>query len=573
MSMTGPSSPLRGIGVSAGMCWGKTLRYETELEEVPQERAADREAELRRVTEAWAQVESDLQSCYEAAAQRELTEADVFLAHLMLLTDESSLLLPIQERIRTEGWTAPWAAQCQFDQIIRKMASGADAYLRERAADMEDLKEQVLRRMLGREKTAISALGDDVILVARDLAPSDTIRMDLNHVKGVVCEAGGVTSHTALLARSMGIPAVMGCTDVMERVSNGQTLLVDGDTGDVFPSPPEEMLRAQEERRRMIEKERQALEKLRGRATVTADGRPMHIYANIARPEEAERALAGDCEGVGLFRSEFLYLGRQDLPDEEEQYRAYASVLETMAGRPVTIRTLDVGGDKEFPLLGAEKEDNPFLGFRAIRLCLERRDIFLTQLRALYRASACGNLRIMFPMIATMEELRAAKACAAEARRQLKAEGVSFQADVPLGMMMEIPSAAVMAEWFAKEADFFSIGTNDLIQYTMAADRGNAKVANLYTPFQPAVICLIQNVIRAAKAAGIDCCLCGGAAEDMKFLPTLVAMEIPGISVSPPNALRLRQQILGLSAEEGARLLGRMAGACTVAETCGGEYR
>lgn len=560
------SPSLRGIGVSPGVCLGAAMRYENEELTVVMERTEDTEAQQRLITETWKRTEAELRRSYEIASARAQSEADVFFAHIMLLTDEASLISPIRAMVAKEKCSAPWAVRSQFKRIIKKMISGTNEYLQERVSDMKDLEEQILRCMLGKPKTNLGSLSSDVILIARDLTPSDTIRMDLKHIKGVVCEEGGVTSHTALLARAMGIPAVMGCAGILDAAVDGQTLLLDGETGIVCFSPEARDIEYMDRRHREEETERIELERFRGRRTLTGDGRRMRIYANIARPEECVRAVQGDCEGVGLFRSEFLYLDRDTLPSEEEQYQAYSAALQSLGGRSVTIRTLDVGGDKELPLLERRKEANPFLGHRAIRLCLDERELFLTQLRALYRASVHGELKIMFPMIATLEELREAKDCAAEAMRQLTQKGVPYRGDVPLGMMVEIPSAAVMADHFAKEADFFSIGTNDLIQYTMAADRGNPKVVGLYTPFQPAVLRLLRITIIAAQRFGIECCLCGGAAEDGDFLPVLAGMGLDSISVSPPNILRLRKMLSEISADEIALAQKTVFGAKTVDE-------
>ena len=553
---------LHGLGVSAGICLGTVMRYDTEPLHVSLEQVQDRQSQLELVERAWEAVQQRLQNSYEEAAGRDLKEADVFLAHLLLLTDDSALLDPIRAQIREKQWSAAWAVQTQFDLVIGEMEQSAVPYMRERCLDMRDLQDQVLRHILNRPRADLGRLEEDVVLVTKELTPSDTIRMDQNHVKGIVCQEGGNTSHTALLARAMGIPAVMGCSGILDRGENGQSIFLDGETGEVLLSPGQAEREVWQRRKAELEARRRELEAFRDKPAVTRGGRTVKVCANVARPEECARAAAEGCDGVGLFRSEFLYLGRTDLPDEEEQYQAYAAALEALPGASVTIRTLDVGGDKELPGLLTDTEANPFLGCRAIRLCLRERQLFLTQLRALYRASVHGKLRIMFPMIATLEELRDAKACAAQARKQLEAEGAAFCPDVPLGMMVEVPSAALMPEVFAREADFFSIGTNDLVQYVLAADRGNPAVARLYSPFQPAVLRLLDRIIRSAKAEGIPCCLCGGAAEDPEFLPLLVGMGLEEISVSIHNILNARRTVCLLddeAAEKRAReaLCGR----------------
>ncbi|MEA4932371.1 MAG: phosphoenolpyruvate--protein phosphotransferase, partial [Lawsonibacter sp.] len=503
---------LKGIGVSKGIGRAPALCYVPCTAEIPAGPAADRAAEAAALRRAVDAAIDENQGLYQAALKRAgETEADIFAAHNMILEDEDSFFLPAQELIADEGVNAAAAAARVLDEIAGMMVTVEDAHLRERAADFRDVRDQVIRHILGLHSVDLSALEKNVILVAVDLSPSDTIRMDVAHIEGIICQEGGKTSHTAILAKAMGIPAIMGCARVLDQVSDGEIVLMDGVSGEVVCAPDEACCREFERRAAELETLRQQQEQYRGRASVTVDGHRVKVCANIASPLECSAAVEQDCEGVGLFRSEFLFMDRDTLPDEEEQYEVYRKTLELAAGRAVTFRTLDAGGDKKLPLL-TEHEENPFLGYRAIRICLAEPDMFKTQLRALYRASAYGRLRIMFPMISSIEELREAKQIAAQIRAELKAEGVPFDEKVPVGIMVEIPSTAVAADLFARECDFFSIGTNDLVQYTVAVDRGNKKIERLYTHYHPAVLRLIQNTIRAAHNARIHCCMCGEAA-------------------------------------------------------------
>jgi phosphotransferase system enzyme I (PtsI) len=393
-------------------------------------------------------------------------------------------------------------------------------------------------------------ISEEVIIIAEDLTPSDTAQLNRQYVKGFTTDIGGRTSHSAIMARSLEIPAVVGTKTVTADIENGVLVILDGLAGTVIVDPSADMVKEYEEKKAAYEAQKAEWAKLVNERTVSKDGEHVELAANIGTPEDVKGVLENGGEGVGLYRTEFLYMGRTQLPTEDEQFDSYKAVLERMEGKPVVVRTLDIGGDKELPYLDLPKEMNPFLGFRAIRLCLEEQDIFRTQLRALLRASTFGNLKIMFPMIATLGEFRQAKAILLEEKAKLQAEGVVVSETIELGIMVEIPSTAVMADQFAKEVDFFSIGTNDLIQYTMAADRMNERVSYLYQPYNPAILRLVKMVIDAAHKEGKWAGMCGEMAGDEIAIPILLGLGLDEFSMSASSILQARSQILKLSKEE-----------------------
>lgn len=422
--------------------------------------------------------------------------------------------------------------------------------MKERAADIRDVSKRVLAYLLGLDFSSPSHQEEDIILVAEDLTPSDTAQLDRRYVKGFVTDIGGRTSHSAIMARSLEIPAVVGTKSITQEINASVTLIVDGMKGVVIIDPSEEEIEGYQKKKIEYESQMAELSKLVGAATLTKDGHHVELAANIGSPQDVKGVLENGAEGIGLFRSEFLYMGRDDFPNEEEQFLAYKQVVEQMGQKPVVIRTLDIGGDKQLSYLELPNELNPFLGFRAIRLCLEQQEVFKTQLRALLRASAFGNLKIMFPMIATLEEFRQAKEILLEEKRALLTSGVAVSDQLEVGIMIEIPSAALIADQFAKEVDFFSIGTNDLIQYTMAADRMNERVAYLYQPYHPAILRLIERVIQAAHAEGKWVGMCGEMAGDQTAIPILLGLGLDEFSMSASSILPARNQILHLSKEE-----------------------
>ena len=523
------------------------------------------EAEKTRFRVAHTAAVEETQALLESTkASNGAGQAEILDAQLTLLQDEYSVVEPILEKIGDERCNAAHAADSVLSEIAAMFAQADDEYLSQRAADVKDIRERLLLHILEQERVHFDALPEDTILVAAELTPSDTIRLDLRHIAGIATETGGYNSHTGIITRNLGIPAVSGLEFDLDAIEDGTCAIVDGETGRFTLSPSEAerqvFLREREELARVVSN----LEQYRTRKSCTADGVEGCICANIGTPADAMDAMQKGAEGIGLMRSEFLYMDHEGLPDEETQFAAYREVLETMAGRPVIVRTLDIGGDKDLPALALPKEDNPFLGFRAIRLCLQRKDLFRVQLRALLRASVYGNLHIMFPMISSLEELREAKAMLAQAREELLAEGVCV-APVKVGIMIEIPSAALLADCLAKEVDFFSIGTNDLIQYTLAAERGNASVEYLYTPYQPAVLRLIAMAAKAAEDNGIFCGMCGEAAADPALLPVFWGMGIHELSMSAGSITRARM-VLASCDDHACRELVHKVLACTSSE-------
>ena len=523
------------------------------------------EAEKTRFRVAHTAAVEETQALLESTkASNGAGQAEILDAQLTLLQDEYSVVEPILEKIGDERCNAAHAADSVLSEIAAMFAQADDEYLSQRAADVKDTSERLLLHTLEQERVHFDALPEDTILVAAELTPSDTIRLDLRHIAGIATETGGYYSHTGIITRNLGIPAVSGLEFDLDAIEDGTCAVVDGETGRFTLSPSEAerqvFLREREELARVVSN----LEQYRTRKSCTADGVEGCICANIGTPADAMDAMQKGAEGIGLMRSEFLYMDHEGLPDEETQFAEYREVLETMAGRPVIVRTLDIGGDKDLPALALPKEDNPFLGFRAIRLCLQRKDLFRVQLRALLRASVYGNLHIMFPMISSLEELREAKAMLAQAREELLAEGVCV-APVKVGIMIEIPSAALLADCLAKEVDFFSIGTNDLIQYTLAAERGNASVEYLYTPYQPAVLRLIAMAAKAAEDNGIFCGMCGEAAADPALLPVFWGMGIHELSMSAGSITRARM-VLASCDDHACRELVHKVLACTSSE-------
>jgi phosphotransferase system enzyme I (PtsI) len=423
-------------------------------------------------------------------------------------------------------------------------------YMRERAADIKDVTKRLLANIKGIRLADPSLIDEEVIIIAEDLTPSDTAQLDKKYVKGFITEIGGRTSHSAIMARSLEIPAVVGVGALLDKVEEGEMILLDGLEGDIIINPTKEELASYAEKSAEYETKKAEWAKLKDAKTISKDGHHFELGANIGSPEDLDGVLRNGGEGIGLFRTEFLYMGKNNFPTEEEQYLVYKEVLERMEGKPVVVRTLDIGGDKELPYLDMPKELNPFLGYRAIRLCLDRVEIFKVQLRALLRASVYGNLKVMFPMIATVNEFVKAKAILKEVERDLRAEGKEVSHDYEVGMMVEIPAAAILADQFAKVSDFFSIGTNDLIQYSFAADRMNETVGYLYQPYNPSLLRLIKMVIDAAHKEGKWAGMCGEVAGDTTAIPLLVGLGLDEFSMSATNILESRSLISKLDKKE-----------------------
>ncbi|ANB46191.1 MULTISPECIES: phosphoenolpyruvate--protein phosphotransferase [Bacillus] len=541
---------LKGIGASAGIAIAKAYRLEEPDLTVEKKNIADAAAEVSRFDEAIVRSKEELEKIKEHAL-KELGQdkADIFSAHLLVLSDPE-LLNPVKEKISTDSVNAEFALKETASMFVTMFESMDNEYMKERAADIRDVTKRVTGHLLGVEIPNPSMISEEVVIVAEDLTPSDTAQLNRQFVKGFTTDIGGRTSHSAIMARSLEIPAVVGTKAATGTIENGVTVIVDGIDGDVIIDPSSETLQKYEEKHSAYLAQKAEWAKLVNEPTVSKDGHHVELAANIGTPDDVKGVLENGGEAVGLYRTEFLYMGRDQLPTEDEQFDAYKTVLERMEGKSVVVRTLDIGGDKELPYLQLPKEMNPFLGYRAIRLCLEEQEIFRTQLRALLRASTYGNLKIMFPMIATVNEFKQAKAILLEEKEKLVEAGVAVSDDIEVGMMVEIPSTAVIADQFAAEVDFFSIGTNDLIQYTMAADRMNERVAYLYQPYNPAILRLITLVIEAAHKEGKWVGMCGEMAGDEIAIPILLGLGLDEFSMSATSILPARTQISKLSKKE-----------------------
>lgn len=541
---------LQGIAASSGIAIAKAYRLVEPNLSFEKSVIDNAENEISRFQEALSKSKNELDAIREKA-NKELgaDKAAIFEAHLLVLSDPE-LIAPIEDKIKTESVNAEFALKETTDMFITMFESMDNEYMRERAADIRDVTKRVLAHLLGVHLANPSMISEEVVVVAEDLTPSDTAQLNRQFVKGFTTDIGGRTSHSAIMARSLEIPAVVGTKKATEEIQNGDLVIVDGLKGEIHINPTPEVVASYEKTAAQYEEQKAEWAKLVNEKTVSADGVHVELAANIGTPNDLEGVINNGGEAVGLYRTEFLYMGRDQLPTEDEQFESYKAVLEGMKGKPVVVRTLDIGGDKELPYLDLPKEMNPFLGFRAIRLCLEEQDIFRTQLRALLRASSYGNLKIMFPMIATLNEFRAAKAFLEEEKANLIASGTKVADKIELGIMVEIPSTAVLADQFAKEVDFFSIGTNDLIQYTMAADRMNERVSYLYQPYNPSILRLIKMVIDAAHKEGKWAGMCGEMAGDETAIPLLLGLGLDEFSMSATSILKARSQILHLSKTE-----------------------
>jgi phosphoenolpyruvate-protein phosphotransferase (PTS system enzyme I) len=524
------------------------------------------EEEVSRFRSAVEQAKEELEAIRDHAKEH-LGEdkADIFEAHILVLSDPE-LLTAIEDKISSESVNAEFALKEVSDMFVTMFEQMDNAYMKERAADIRDVTKRVLSHLLGVQLPNPSLISEEVIIIAEDLAPSDTAQLNKTYVKAFTTDIGGKTSHTAIMARSMEIPAVVGTKTATKEIEHGDLVIVDGIKGEVHVNPTPEVVEKYKKEQAAYEEQKKEWAKLLHEKSISADGHQVELAANIGTPDDLEGVINNGAEGIGLFRTEFLYMGRTELPSEEEQFEAYKTVLEKMEGKPVVVRTIDIGGDKELPYLNLPKEMNPFLGFRAIRLCLEEQEMFRTQLRALLRASVYGNLKIMFPMIATLDELRQAKAILSQEKEKLVSEGVQVAEQIEVGMMVEIPSTAVIADQFAKEVDFFSIGTNDLIQYTFAADRMNERISYLYQPYHPAILRLVKMVIDAAHKEGKWVGMCGEMAGDETAIPILLGLGLDEFSMSATSVLKARSQIRQLNKAEMQQLANNVLQLATTDE-------
>jgi phosphotransferase system enzyme I (PtsI) len=522
---------LRGIGVSEGIVTGPARVVENirlEVGEAKDEIPLERKLQILR--DAIDRTKADIQQTYERTRATNPKEAEIFEAHILFLEDPT-LLDEIGSMLR-EGYGVAYSVQRCFEKGAEQMEQLEDGYLRERAGDVRDVSDSLIRTILNKPRTSLAHLPEPSIIVANDLTPSDTAHFDRTNVLGFVTEKGGVTSHTAILAEALGIPAIVGVKDVLREIHDRDELIIDGHEGLVVVEPSQEVRQVYVTRRRQLEEDAAELRECASLPGATKDGRTVEVAANIGSPKDVDTALKMGADGVGLYRTEFLFLDRDSPPTEDEQFEAYRVVLERFNGKPVVFRTLDIGGDKEVPYLNLPKELNPSLGVRAIRLCLSTGDLFRTQLRAILRASAYGKARIMYPMIAVKEEILQANAVLEEVRKELEVSKAAFDKGIEVGIMVEIPSAALNAEELADYVDFFSIGTNDLTQYTFAADRTNERLSYLYQPLNSAVLGLIKMTVDASHKKGKWTGVCGELAGNPEAIPILVTMGVDELSMS-----------------------------------------
>lgn len=531
---------LKGVNASEGIGIGKIMLIEEVSLDYEKKQITDTQAEIdryRKVFDAYCEkTEKQAENIKNTIGEK---EADIILGHLLMLKDPA-MSSSIEGNI-SSGCCAEDAVAQVCDMFIGVFSMADDELTKQRASDVEDIKNGLITMLLGKEEVDIASAPSGTVLVAKDLTPSMTSCIVKENIVGIVTEVGGKTSHSAILARAMEIPAVLSVPNVMETFENGQEIIVDGSHGEVIENPSDGEIAIYREKTIEYKKEKEELKKFIGKETVTADGVKVELCCNIGKPDDADAVLSKDGEGVGLFRTEFLYMDSSSIPTEEEQFEAYKKTVLKLGDKPLIIRTLDVGGDKDIPYLGLSKEDNPFMGFRAVRYCLHREDVYKPQLRALLRASAFGNIKIMIPLVTCIDEVREVKAMIENIKAELDSENIAYNKDIQVGIMVETPAASLIADLLAEEADFFSIGTNDLTGYTMAVDRGNADVAYLYSAFQPAVLRSIKKIIEDGKDIMVG--MCGEAAADPLLIPLLLAFGLDEFSVSATSVLKTRKII------------------------------
>ena len=532
---------LKGIGASQGFGIGKAVVIKDISLDWSSVKYVDSEHQKERLRSAVAKFSEETKAlASELKKNAGEKEAEILEGHIVMLEDP--FMLSQMEEAIDNGSVAEAAADSVCSMFIDMFSGVDDELTRQRASDVKDIKDSLLRLLLGIKSVDISSVPKGSVLIAKDFTPSMTSQINKENVSAIITEVGGVTSHSAILARAIGIPAVLSVVNAVDKISDGDMLIADGFKGKVFTDPTEAELKEYRDKQAAYLREKESLNEYFSMETVTKSGVKKRVYGNIGKAEDAQNVIQNGGEGIGLFRTEFLFMDRAALPTEQEQYEAYSTVAKTMDGKEVIIRTLDIGGDKAIDYLKIEKEDNPFLGHRAVRYCLDNPQIFKTQLRAILRAAVFGDIKVMLPLVTTLDEIRRTKALIEECKDELKNEGLRF-ADIPVGVMIETPSAAIISDLLAKEAAFFSIGTNDLTGYTMAVDRGNAAVSELYDPTQPAVLRLIEATVKNAKKAGIPVGMCGEAAADPRLIPKLCEWGLDEFSVTPSSILQTRKNI------------------------------
>lgn len=554
---------LKGIAASDGIAAAKAYMLVQPDLSFSETSIDDPEAEIKRLDDAVEASKSELELIKQKATENlGEEEAQVFEAHLTILADPE-LLGQIKDKVKNDKVNAEAALKSVTDMFIEMFEAMTDnAYMQERAGDIRDVTKRIMSHLLGVTLPNPALIQEEVVIVAHDLTPSDTAQLDRNYVKGFITDIGGRTSHSAIMSRTLEIPAVVGSGSATTDIQEGEMVIIDGINGDALVNPTDAELADYKQKAAEFAAQKEEWARLKDAKSVSADGKEVLLGANIGTPDDVLGANDNGAEAVGLFRSEFLYMNSNELPTEDEQYEAYKAALEGMSGKQVVVRTMDIGGDKELPYLPLPEEQNPFLGYRAIRICLDRQDIFRTQLRALLRASKYGRLAIMFPMIATVQEFKDAKAIFEEEKANLVASGVEVSDDIQVGMMMEIPAAAMIADKLAKYADFFSIGTNDLIQYSMAADRGNERVSYLYQPYNPSILRLIKNIIDASHKEGKWTGMCGEMAGDQIAVPLLLGLGLDEFSMSATSILKTRSLIKKLDSKEMKELADKAVSDC-----------
>jgi phosphotransferase system enzyme I (PtsI) len=537
---------MKGKPISPGIAIGKVIVKKFGPLEVVFKGCIDTEFEKERFHKSRQQAIQQVQHIYEEMQKTKgHKEAEIFITHIDMLED-IELITGVEVAIENLKSNTEWALSKVTEDLIDVFKAMDSPYMRERAMDIKDISNRMQIILSGVKQSNILSMEEPAIIVAHELTPSDTAQLKPELVLGIVNEEGGPTSHAAIIARMMGVPMVV-CPKITNLVEDGSSMIFDGDEGSIYLEPTEEIKYQFQNKHEQIKLKQSKLQLLKGTKAITLDGWEMQLVGNIGSPEDVSKVLENDAHGIGLFRTEFLYMGRDNVPSEEEQFQVYKEVAEKLKGYPVVIRTLDIGGDKELDYLQIPKEMNPFLGCRAIRFCLKSVDLWKVQLRAILRASVYGDIHMMFPMISTLDELRQVKQILNEVQQELRRLGIPFNEGMPVGMMMETPAAAVMADVFAQEVDFFSIGTNDLIQYTMAVDRMNTQVAHLYSQYDPSVIRLINKIVESGHEAGIWVGICGEAAGDHNLIPLWVGMGLDELSMSCGSVLSIREIVQGLS--------------------------
>lgn len=538
---------MKGIGVSPGIVLGKVLIYKKSKTLIKKKDIKNMDNELMKFEKSINIAANEIQTIYDKTVESVgEKEAEIFNSHKDILEDPE-FINDVKEKIIKEKVNVEWAVKESMEYYISLLGKIEDNYLKERALDLKDVCNRLTRILLGEKSIDLKDIDREVILVAKDLTPSDTVSMDKDKIIGIVTELGGKTSHTSIIARTLDIPTVVAVKNITKVIKDKDFIIIDGKEGKAIINPTEEEIKKYENLKEKYNKLKMMTRKMIGKKSISKDGREVEIAGNIGKLSDADLVIENDGDGVGLFRTEFIYMNNKRLPTEEEQFEIYKSIAEKLKGKSVIIRTLDVGGDKEIPYLDLPSELNPFLGYRAIRLCLDKVSIFRTQLRALMRASVFGDIKIMFPMISSVDEIRESKEVLEKVKDELKNENIQFNKNIEVGMMIEIPSTAILSDIFAKEVDFFSIGTNDLIQYTLAVDRGNQNISYLYNQYHPSVLRLIKMTIENGHKEGIWVGMCGEMAGDEKLIPILLSMGLDEFSINPSSILNTRYIISNTS--------------------------